>query len=264
MDAYAGKLNLNDIDATTTVERRVTRVFFEAILLSALVVLNVTFLRRSVGAVSDIVRVSFPGLLLWSFVVKGHAFHCLSGVSAQRRQLLKEMTTTDPITGAKRPSQVKYLLRKQSEALANSGLSTSVLYVDLKRLNLVNQRFGFSVGDMVLKNVAEVIERNVAGPGIVGRVAGDEFIIVLPGTDSDEAKCVASVIERAINNIELDWGEKGRVNFLGCRIGVIDYPSQAELTDEVIGIARATARRSDIELPQRPYLTESCDVYAIP
>lgn len=80
------------------------------------------------------------------------------------------------------------------------NLPLTIIMGDVNGLKLVNDSFGHSVGDKLLKKVAEVMTAGCRSDDIVARLGGDEFAILLPKTDEHKAKdIVRRIKERALN-----------------------------------------------------------------
>jgi diguanylate cyclase (GGDEF)-like protein/PAS domain S-box-containing protein len=73
------------------------------------------------------------------------------------------------------------------------NLPLAIVMADVNGLKLINDSFGHTLGDELIKKVAEVIKNGCRADDIVARLGGDEFVIILPKTDNDE---VASIIKR--------------------------------------------------------------------
>ena len=241
------KSSLDYIEVTTAVERRMRNIFVASMCLSVLVLFVFAFLAGRLGRLPRVIRVSFPPILLWSFTVTGYAFYSLWRLTDERGRLLQSSAVTEPTTGVKSLSYISRVLQKEYERMIQTGQPTGVLYVDLENLDVVNQTFGHAVGDVVLKGVAGTIENGVPEEAVVGRVAGDEFVVVLPATKLEKAKSVAAAIEKSIRHYKLELGKKGCVDFLNCRIGIIACPKDGGFADEIIRIAQQAAvrRRSE-------------------
>jgi diguanylate cyclase (GGDEF)-like protein len=106
--------------------------------------------------------------------------------------------THDPLTGLPNRSLVLDRLDQALSRSARTGGRVTVLFADLDRFKVVNDSFGHSVGDGVLLCVAERLRDAVRPHDTVGRLAGDEFVIVCENlTDSgalDVAERVASAV----------------------------------------------------------------------
>lgn len=79
----------------------------------------------------------------------------------------------------------------------------SVMIVDLDHFKLVNDKYGQSAGDAVLKHFANVISSVARGSDITGRLGGEEFAMVLPSTSTREAIEFSDRLHHAINNAVL-------------------------------------------------------------
>jgi diguanylate cyclase (GGDEF)-like protein len=120
----------------------------------------------------------------------------------------------DSLTGLPNREQAHTRLRSALEAAQQNGKMLAVMYIDLDNFKRINDTLGHSVGDEVLKVAAERLRNSlrhgddrapdallVERPGDVGRLGGDEFMIMLPDIgSSDDARLVA---ERLIAAIQL-------------------------------------------------------------
>ncbi len=115
-------------------------------------------------------------------------FHCLCRDISERKQMERKMeylSYNDQLTGLyNRRFFEEELLRLDIE----KNLPLTIIMADVNGLKLVNDSFGHSAGDKLLIKVAEVLMAGCRSNDIVARLGGDEFAILLPKTDSDEAK----------------------------------------------------------------------------
>ena len=132
----------------------------------------------------------------------------------------------DPLTGlSNRKSlfdRLEYLIahaKREQELLA-------VLFVDLDGFKTINDTFGHSGGDAMLKEVAARLKRTVRQNDVVARLGGDEFIVVLSNIiEPDKANYIAHQIRSAIaEKFNLDGN---KVN-MTASIGISLYPSDAD------------------------------------
>ena len=75
----------------------------------------------------------------------------------------------------------------------------SILLIDIDDFKKINDTYGHFVGDFVLKSLARILKENLREIDIVGRWGGEEFLILLPNTDSDEAVFIAERIKKEVN-----------------------------------------------------------------
>jgi len=106
---------------------------------------------------------------------------------------LQFMANNDPLTKVFNRRGIEQEYAQAAAALA-AGKPMALAYVDLDRFKLINDLFGHAAGDEVLKQVCERMAGILAGGQQVGRVGGDEFVIVMP----DTAIALATIICRGI------------------------------------------------------------------
>jgi diguanylate cyclase (GGDEF)-like protein/PAS domain S-box-containing protein len=82
-------------------------------------------------------------------------------------------------------------------------LPLSFIIVDTNGLKLINDSFGYSMGDQVLKKAASVLEKNCGALDFVTRYGGDEFLMILPNISEDEAKERIRMIQLMASKIEI-------------------------------------------------------------
>jgi diguanylate cyclase (GGDEF)-like protein/PAS domain S-box-containing protein len=97
--------------------------------------------------------------------------------SARVRRELEQRATFDALTGAHNRSSIIAALAAELEASADTG----VVYVDLDRFKSINDTFGHPAGDEVLVQVAERLKAAMRSSDALGRLGGDEFLVVLRG-----------------------------------------------------------------------------------
>jgi diguanylate cyclase (GGDEF)-like protein/PAS domain S-box-containing protein len=112
---------------------------------------------------------------------------------------LQEFATIDFLTQL--PNRRHFMTQIEAE-LARiqraDGQSASVLMCDLDHFKSINDKWGHAVGDLALKQFATILRGQLRTNDIAGRVGGEEFAVVLPGADMDEAMSFAQEIQRRI------------------------------------------------------------------
>ena len=119
----------------------------------------------------------------------------------EQERIIEYLSYHDQLTGLyNRTYFEKELKRLDNE----SSLPLSVIIADLNGLKLINDAFGHRMGDRFLKTVAEVIKRNCREKDVVARWGGDEFIILLPATNSTQVEAVARRIQNKFRETTID------------------------------------------------------------
>lgn len=94
-------------------------------------------------------------------------------------------------------------LESRVDRIRRKGGELSIMMIDLDNFKNINDQFGHEAGDRMLRHVAEIIKGNLRRSDISSRIGGDEFNIILPDTDLEEARQVAWRIVREISQSTL-------------------------------------------------------------
>jgi diguanylate cyclase (GGDEF)-like protein len=129
-----------------------------------------------------------------------------AALTFQEKRVFKTAASEDPLTGLLNHGGFHDALDRQLERSRVSREQFAVLLLDLDRFKVVNDLRGHAEGDRVLRRVADAIREASREPDIAGRVGGDEFGLVLSGTDGTVARSVGERIERAIDALDEDIG----------------------------------------------------------
>ena len=131
--------------------------------------------------------------------------------------LLNRLARTDELTGLPNRRAVMESLRWQVAHSSRTGLPLTVMSLDLDHFKGINDTWGHAAGDEVLRAFARLITAVVREVDICGRVGGEEFILVLPGTGAQGARTVGERLRQrlATTPILLPTGEQVAVTVSG-------------------------------------------------
>ncbi len=124
----------------------------------------------------------------------------------QERSKLNTLASTDGMTQLNNRRQFDLMAAAEFERAARYQRPLSFLILDIDHFKSVNDRFGHDVGDKVIMAVAKVCRHGVRGNDIAGRLGGEEFGILLPETEGDEALLFAERLRAEVAALELDAG----------------------------------------------------------
>ncbi|MFI4948242.1 MAG: PleD family two-component system response regulator [Alphaproteobacteria bacterium] len=113
-----------------------------------------------------------------------------------RRSL--SMALTDELTGLYNRRYVFAHLNELLGRLPDGATSTALMLFDVDHFKKVNDRYGHPAGDEVLRELAERAVRQVRNVDLVGRLGGEEFVVVMPETSLSEAMLVAERLRLAM------------------------------------------------------------------
>ena len=115
-----------------------------------------------------------------------------------RNRILSEVSARDSLTGLYNRWYVMEKIDSEMNRALRHGSPMSVLMLDLDNFKKVNDSFGHSVGDEVLKNVGQVLRDSCRVYDVPGRYGGEEFCIVLPETRIGNTTAVADRIQQRL------------------------------------------------------------------
>ncbi|MBO8457789.1 MAG: GGDEF domain-containing protein [Spirochaetes bacterium] len=135
---------------------------------------------------------------------KEHILNIASLVAiAINTSALLEMTTTDMMTRLKLKHFFYTVLADQIEEAKGQEKPLCVLMMDIDHFKKFNDTYGHSCGDVVLQQVAHVIQNNVRSQDMAARYGGEEFCVMLCDTEPAIAKQVAERIRRSVETMEI-------------------------------------------------------------
>lgn len=129
----------------------------------------------------------------------GHLWLYRDITERKERELeLRRLATTDILTGL--PNRRHFLERMEQELARfhRFGKSTALLMIDIDHFKLVNDRHGHAAGDAVLRHFAGLTLATLRKIDLIGRLGGEEFALILPGTDAEGAHLYAERLRRAV------------------------------------------------------------------
>jgi diguanylate cyclase (GGDEF)-like protein len=154
----------------------------------------------------------------------------LSGLNDE----LARLAAVDPLTGLRNRRAIEQYLSDSLSTARRHGLDLSLLIIDVDRFKAFNDTLGHQQGDAVLAHVARVLDDAMRAEDAIGRWGGEEFLVVLPGTDELGA---VHVTERLRAALAADQPASARAHHLPVTITI----GLAEWGEESIGelISRA-------------------------
>lgn len=165
---------------------------------------------------------------------------------------------TDPLTGIPN-ARCMYLRFDQEAARARrSGRQLQVVMMDLDHFKRVNDSFGHSVGDQMVREVAKLLQAELREYDFLARYGGDEFVAIVPDLSGDQVDELCHRIGSIVEDFALEVGE-GRQARVGISCGAAAYITNGETLDEVLAAAdRAMYRVKSLnKATTKPLATET-------
>jgi diguanylate cyclase (GGDEF)-like protein len=124
--------------------------------------------------------------------------------AARRLEVLTELCDVDEATGCLNRRGFARHLERAAAAGARTGAPVALLALDLDHFKEVNDRFGHLSGDAVLSEVSASLRRIVAHDGVVARLGGEEFAILMPEADAEMAGVMAERTLATLRELRLE------------------------------------------------------------
>jgi diguanylate cyclase (GGDEF)-like protein len=154
----------------------------------------------------------------------------LARVNGQSRELAA-LAAADPLTGLPNHRTVHEQLARELKRAKGIAAPLSVVALDIDHFKSLNDTYGHTEGDTALQAIAEVLSQQVSGRQMVGRVGGEEFVLVLPETEAATAFAIAERCRAALTDLCVHG--KG----LSCSAGVASFPADDEGGTRLLEVA---------------------------
>jgi diguanylate cyclase (GGDEF)-like protein len=122
-----------------------------------------------------------------------------------KQRELERLTRIDGLTGLFNRNTFVDLTRLELDRAQRQGSHTALLLLDLDNFKRINDSWGHPAGDAVLRNVANIASSTVRSTDMVGRLGGEEFIVLLPSTSLEAARKLAEKLRQRIEASPTVW-----------------------------------------------------------
>lgn len=139
----------------------------------------------------------------------------------QTREHLHQLSYYDSLTGLPNRAMLQAKGERALHDAQRTGTPLTLVYIDVDRFKQVNDSHGHTVGDSLLREVARRLQALARETDIVGRLASDEFVLVLPQCGAEQA---GAVIERIVAALALPFAVQGVTLHPAASLGVAVYP----------------------------------------
>lgn len=195
-----------------------------------------------------------PLVTVWNFLLRFGFFAVVSLLLSRLREAYikqQELARIDHTTGVSNSRYFYELAQAELDHASRFKHPFSIAYLDIDNFKAVNDRYGHAMGDEVLQTVSSNALNLLRKTDVIGRMGGDEFTILLPGSDQAGAKAVISKIHASLltDMRSHDWP----VTF---SIGVVTFTSPPESVDAMIHTADELRTQLNI-IPRMLYATKT-------
>jgi diguanylate cyclase len=176
---------------------------------------------------------------------------CIGRLDRSLETLVKELWDllrhTDPLTGIATRYAMLPRMREEHRRVQRTGLVSSICMVDLDYFKQINDTHGHHAGDTVLEAVSAYLAANLRRYDQVCRYGGEEFVLMLPNTEPEQAVPIVDRLRRGLGelSIQLDSGERVSITAsIGIAPLIPDQPINAsiERADQAMYAAKRAGR----------------------
>lgn len=137
----------------------------------------------------------------------------------------------DSLTGLLNRQEFEHQLEKSTASAAEHNVQHILCYIDVNQFKIINSQAGHTVGDAILKDVAQFLRSKIRGIDHIGRLGGDEFALLLVNCSMESAKRTAQGLINDFRDYRFDWDNQ--TFELGLCIGIVainsDSPGPAQM-----------------------------------
>ncbi|HMM37296.1 MAG TPA: sensor domain-containing diguanylate cyclase [Desulfovibrio sp.] len=185
------------------------------------------------------------------FRLLGQSFNRMSETTQEHIEALEQATITDQLTGI---HNRRFLVTEGPRLLQvalRSGASFSCLMIDIDHFKRVNDQHGHLVGDRFLVHLTRVVAANIRTSDLLARAGGEEFVVLAPGSNTEEARLLADRIRLAVvrtpceeggarldNTVSIGVAEHSRTPLFGSNV----FEDMLERADQALYRAKGQGR----------------------
>jgi len=171
----------------------------------------------------------------WNFFSRFTILVIASTTLSALKQSIKDshhLSRTDPLTNALNKRGFVELAERELYRATRSGDALTIAFLDVDNFKTINDTFGHSAGDKLLATIVTSLRLHTRKSDLIGRIGGDEFVILFPNTGQDVARVVVA------KNRDMLIEEADKLNFhVTFSFGVLTCIQPPESVDAMIGMA---------------------------
>ncbi len=126
----------------------------------------------------------------------------------KRLEILEGDSVTDSLTRLLNRKSIMNTIKQEIIRLMRYSKRFSLMIIDIDNFKLINDRYGHLAGDLVLKEISSVMKGGIRLSDRIGRIGGEEFIVLLPEASSEKALIVAEHLREAVEKHRFVIGKR--------------------------------------------------------
>lgn len=209
-------------------------IAFFSFALSASVGVGIAFISAAIWLFVDLMTTASAShdsfAYLWNSIIR-LGFFLLPAILLKSLEQERIHARTDFLTDAINNRYFNELLEREIERSLRYKHPFTVAFIDLDNFKVINDTFGHTFGDSMLRNIAECMKIYLRKTDVVARVGGDEFALLLPETNPEEAKsAVSNLLTKIADEMNAN---KWPITF---SVGVLTFNAPSLSAEKIIGM----------------------------
>jgi diguanylate cyclase (GGDEF)-like protein len=144
----------------------------------------------------------------------------------EEAKTLERLATTDPLTKVYNRLKLNELLAFEVKKAERYELPLSLIMLDIDHFKDINDTYGHDIGDEVLVKLCEIITSHIRDTDVFARWGGEEFMIMLPNTNTEGAEIMAENLRKIVE--ESEFGKAGKIT---ASFGIAVYKTNSNMRD---------------------------------
>ena len=174
---------------------------------------------------------------------KNNRIYAAQNITERRRaeKRIRYLARIDALTKIPNRMQFQHLLQRGIARARRAGKALCLFYIDIDHFKEINDTFGHLAGDTTLETVAERLSAALPPRSVIGRLAGDEFAVILEGLspDKDGQRETSELAQKLLNRLADPFFVQGHEVFMTASMGIAYYPKDAPNVIDLIRNADA-------------------------
>ncbi|SHK14166.1 PAS domain S-box-containing protein/diguanylate cyclase (GGDEF) domain-containing protein [Geosporobacter subterraneus DSM 17957] len=162
-----------------------------------------------------------------------------------QQEKIKQLAYYDPLTGLPNRTFLSYKLHSILRIAKENGEKGAVIFIDIDNFKMINDAFGHTFGDMLLKHIGERLKEKVRQDVHIGRLGGDEFLILFEAAKQDEM--IEGLAKEIIECFAEDFIVEEKKLHITTSIGIAKYPGDGDTPDDLLKNADTAMYRAKYE-----------------
>jgi diguanylate cyclase (GGDEF)-like protein len=187
-------------------------------------------------------------VIMYQLLIISTTFSLAWIVSGQLQKELKDQATQDPLTKVFNRRALEEIVNLEHSRSMRNQAPLSVIMLDIDHFKELNDSYGHNAGDKVLVEVAELLTRSTRGHDSIARFGGEEFIVLLPETNINQARLIAEKLRMKISSQSFNFTRGSDLAITAsfgvtvCELDKESWLSVVERADEALYKAKANGR----------------------